>query len=235
MLLRTWLILLLWAALPAGAAEPHRMRLSDGTEIAYMVVLPAGFTNDGAHPALIVFPGGAQTIEHVQGTLSRFWAAEAVRRGYIVFSPAAPAGRSFDDKGADLVPEFLQRLLASYRIEGDRFDVAGHSNGGVSAFAAAVRHPGLFRSLTVLAGFPVDRHDFDRLERLRGLRVSMFVGDRDLGWKEGMERTRDRLAAAGADVRLEVVPGNGHLLPSLSFDRSARIFDAFGDGTGPAR
>lgn len=232
---QTWLILLLWAALAAGAAEPQRMRLADGTEIAYTLLLPAGFEQERAHPALVVFPGGRQTEENVQGALSRFWAAEALRRGFIVVSPAAPPGKAFHEEGVDLVPEFLQRLLAAYRIEGNRFHLAGHSNGGVSAFAAAVRHPELFHSLTVLAGFPVERSDFDRLERLRGLRVSMFVGDRDLDWKEGMERTRDRLAAAGADVRLEVIPGNGHLLPALSFDRSARIFEALGDGFGPAR
>lgn len=226
--MRAWLLLLcLGVGTVIQAAESERMRLADGTEITYTLILPAGFDSARAYPALLVFPGGRQNATSVQGGLSRFWGAEAAKRGFIVFSPAAPPGQTFYEKGVDLIPEFLRRQLAAYRIEGEKFHVAGHSNGGVSAFAAAVRHPELFHSVTVLAGFPVEQADFDRLDGLRGLRVALFVGERDLDWKEGMERTRDRLAAAGTDVQLEVMPRNGHLLPDLSFEKSTRIFESF--------
>ena len=59
--------------LPAGAAEFKQMRLSDGTEIEYALVLPAGFQNDKHYPALLAFPGGRQTLESVKGGLSRYW------------------------------------------------------------------------------------------------------------------------------------------------------------------
>lgn len=232
--LRAWLVGL-WLGLlaAASAAESAHLRLSDGTELDYELILPAGFQRERDSPALLAFPGGRQDAESVRGALSRFWAAEAARRGFIVFSPVAPPGKPFYAAGADLIPEFLQRQLAAYRIEGNRFHVAGHSNGGVSAFAAAVRHPELFHSLTVLAGFPVEPADFQRLERLCNLRVTLFVGDRDLDWKEGMEKARDRLAAAGAQVHMEVLPRNGHLLPGLSFENSARIFEVFDEGARP--
>lgn len=227
--MRAWLLLLLWLGTGAviEAAESERMRLSDGTEITYALILPPGFQRERVYRALLVFPGGRQNAASVQGGLSRFWGAEAAKRGFIVFSPAAPPGKVFYEKGVDLIPEFLRRQLAAYRIEGEKFHVAGHSNGGVSAFSAAVRYPELFHSVTVLAGFPVEPADFDRLEGLRDLRVTLFVGDRDLDWKEGMEKTRDRLAAAGTEVHLEVIPGNGHLLPDLSFEKSTRIFESF--------
>jgi len=223
------LLALLLAAVGCAAAaeapEARHMRLSDGTDIAYTLILPDSFQEGRTYPALLALPGGRQNTESVQAALGRFWGPEAARRGFIVFSPAAPAGKAFYNEGADLVFELVRRLLVEFRIEGGKLHLAGHSNGGVSAFAAAVRHPELFRSLTVLAAFPLERRDFDRLDTLRALRVSMFVGERDLDWKEGMEKTRDRLAAAGVDVRMEVVPGNGHLLPALSFANSARIFD----------
>jgi len=229
-LLRCWMIAVLTANLGSGvfAAEFRQMRLSDGTEIDYALVLPAGFRDDQVYPALLAFPGGRQNLESVRGGLSRFWEHEAEKRGYIVFSPAAPAGKPFYENGADLIPEFLQHLLAAFRIEGGKFHVAGLSNGGVSAFVVAIRYPQMFHSLTALAGFPVEQADFDRLHRLQNVKIAMFVGDGDLYWKEGMEKTQSRLASLGKRVYFEVIPRNGHFLPTLSFENSARIFERIG-------
>ncbi len=229
-LMRVWIAGLVAAYIgwPAHAAEFKRMRLSDGTEIQYALALPADFQDDKTYPALLAFPGGRQTLESVRGSLDRFWEREAVKRGYIVISPAAPAGKLFYENGADLVPEFLQRQLAAFKIEGRKFHVAGLSNGGVSAFVIAIRHPEMFHSLTVLAGFPVEDADLNRLDRLKNIRISMFVGASDHYWKEGMEKTRGRLAAAGQSVYFEVIPRNGHFLPGLSFENSARIFGQIG-------
>ena len=214
--------------LPAGAAEFKQMRLSDGTEIEYALVLPARFQNDKHYPALLVLPGGRQTLESVKGGLARYWEHEAAKRGYIVFSPAAPPGKPFYESGADLVPEFLQQQLAAFKIEGEKFHVAGSSNGGVSAFAVAIRYPQLFHSLTALAGFPVEQVDFNRLDRLQNIKIAMFVGTGDQYWKEGMEKTRDRLVFLGKRVTFEVIPRNGHFLPDLSFENSSRLFERIG-------
>lgn len=230
LVVRTWIIGVVAAcvAWSGEAADFKRMRLPDGTEIEYALVLPADFRNDGIYPALLAFPGGRQTLESVKGGLSRFWEREAAKRGYIVFSPAAPSGKPFFENGADLIPEFLRHLLAAFRIEGGKFHVVGPSNGGVSAFVVAIRYPEFFHSLTALAGFPVEQQDFDRLDRLQNIKIAMFVGDGDLYWKEGMEKTRHRLASLGKQVYFEVIPRNGHFLPDLSFENSARIFERIG-------
>lgn len=224
-------------ALSAEAAELKRIRLSDGSDIDYALILPARFDGDKSYPALLAFPGGRQTLESVKGGLSRFWEHEATKRGYIVFSPAAPPGKPFYEGGANLVPEFLQRQLAAFKIEGGKFHVAGSSNGGVSAFVAAIRYPEMFHSLTVLAGFPSEDADFNRLDRLKNIKVAMFVGAADQYWKDGMEKTRDRLRALGQPVYFEAIPRNGHFLPDLSFENSARIFERIGlaGGYGIAR
>ena len=82
--------------------------------------------------------------------------------------------------------------------------------------------------LTALAGFPVEDADFSRLDRLKNINVAMFVGTSDQYWKEGMEKTRDRLRVLGQPVCFEAVPRNGHFLPDLSFENSARIFERIG-------
>jgi predicted esterase len=209
----------------AVGAELRTLRLSDGTEITFAIALPENFQVSETYPGLLTFPGGRQSIQSVNGSFERFWEAEARRRGFILISPAAPLGQPFFEGGVVHLPEFIRHILSSYRISRGKLHLAGNSNGGVSAFRAAVRFPELFQSLTVLAGFPTAPEDISQLDRLRALPINMFVGDGDLYWKRGMEATRQTLAELGKDVYFEVIPRNGHFLPDLSFENSGRIFD----------
>jgi predicted esterase len=209
----------------ADAAAVNKLTLSDGTEISYALALPANFSAERIYPVLIALPGGRQNLDSVRGGLARYWETEALRRGYIVISPAAPQGRPFFKTGIDLIPEFLSRLQKIYRVKNDKFHLAGHSNGAVSAFRAAIRTPKLFQSLTAIAGYPEAKVDFSRLNRLHSIAISMFVGDGDLYWKEGMERTVRRLSEIGNNAHFEIIARNGHFLPDLSFENSTKIFN----------
>jgi len=208
----------------ANAADLRRMTLSNGVIIEYALALPDGYRGEATYPAILAFPGGRQTLASVDAALSRYWEREAVQRGYIVVSPAAPPGLPFYEAGAELIPEFLERQLALLGIEGGKFHVAGASNGAVSAFIAATRYPQLFHTVTALAGFPEREEDFARLDRLDMIKIVMFVGMSDDYWRAGMEKTRDRLRVLGQSVCYEALPRNGHLLPDLSFEKSGRIF-----------
>jgi hypothetical protein len=44
----------------------------------------------------------------------------------------------------------------------------------------------------------------------------MFVGGEDPGWISPMTAARDTLEGLGADVSLEVRPGEGHVMASLA-------------------
>lgn len=93
---------------PANAAttvEVREARLDGGVRIEYLLALPEKFQADRATPALLVFPGGKQTIENARSNLERYWLGEAIRRGYLVISPAAPPGRPFYEEGANLISE----------------------------------------------------------------------------------------------------------------------------------
>lgn len=219
------LLLFFLQSVVAVGAELRTFCLSDGTEITFAIALPENFQAGKAYPALLTFSGGRQSIQSVKGSFERFWEVEARKRGFILIGPAAPAGQPFFEGGVVHVPEFLRHILSTYRIRGGKFHVAGNSNGGVSAFRAAVSFPELIQSLTVLAGFPTEPEDVAQLARLRSLDINMFVGDGDLYWKRGMESTRQRLAELENDVYFEVIPRNGHFLPALSFENSERIFD----------
>src|SRR5262245_4363892 len=107
------------------------------TTVQYKVVLPNGYDAAKAYPAILALGGGPQTMNTVDSVLSRNLRAEAEKRGYIVIAPAAPDGQLFFEEGARIFPEFLKVMLGEYKIQDNKFHIAGPSNGGIAAFHVA--------------------------------------------------------------------------------------------------
>jgi len=124
-----------------------------GTTVHYKTVVPNGYDPAKAYPAILALGGGPQTMNTVDSTLSRNFRAEAEKRGYIVVAPAAPDGQLFFEEGAGIFPEFLKMILADYKIQGDKFHIAGPSNGGIAALHVAAANPQYFLSVTAFPGF----------------------------------------------------------------------------------
>ena len=57
--------------------------------------------------------------------------------------------------------------------------------------------------------------------------MAMFVGEQDTTWIPPMQETAEALAAQGRDVLLEIVPGEGHVIRSLSPDRLFALLESF--------
>lgn len=209
----------------AGAAQFETLTLSDASELTYAIALPDGYEASQTYPVLLALPPGPQTVHMVNAGLDSYWEAEGTRRGFIVVSPAAPARQLFFQGGEKVLPELMAYISKTYGVAGEKFHLAGVSNGGLSAFKVAVDHPDLFRSLTVVPGFPPSREVFAQLESIAGLTVSMFVGEQDSGWLEPMTSTAEALKRAGGEVYMEVIPNNGHFVTALSGAAAARIFD----------
>src|SRR4029079_14704686 len=133
------------------------------------------------YPAVLAFGGGSQTMDVVNRALANNYRAEAERRGYIVVMPAASNGRLFTTGVGLIFPEFFERILKDYKIENGKFDVAGASNGGNSAFYIAARYPQYLMSVT---GFPVYLENTDELalENLKPLCIYLHVGELDAEW-----------------------------------------------------
>ncbi len=150
----SWVILL--AALrvaQANAEVLHKSTHVGDATIEYEVVLPNDYHPEKPYPAVLAFGGGPQTVEIDQRVLAEVWRDNAERRGYIVVMPAAPGGRLYFNGGDRLIPGFLQQILKDYKIEGQKFRVAGQSNGGISAFAVAAEYPQFFVSITAYPGY----------------------------------------------------------------------------------
>ena len=212
----------------ANAEVVERVGTFGGMRVEYFVVLPDGYDPETEYPAVLAFGGGGQTRDITRQTLENHWVVEAERRGYIVISPAAPRGQLFFQTGALIFPSFARRLLQEYNIEGNKFHIAGRSNGGLSAFHIRGLPPPVFRSITGFPGF-LNEATTERLEALSGMCIYLHVGEFDPGWANGMERLAAAFRSRGYPTRFEVEEGMGHGLDSLAGEGSGRLFENLED------
>jgi poly(3-hydroxybutyrate) depolymerase len=195
-----------------------------GMTMHYKVVLPKEYDPDTAYPAVLAFPPGGQDMQMVTMTLVQNWAGEAQRRGYIVVIPAATLGHLFVDDGARVFPQFLEQLLADYKIRDGKFHIAGMSNGGRSAFHIAASYPKYFWSVTGFPGYLPDATP-ERVAAIRNLCINMHVGELDSGWRQQMQEQASEFRAKGMTVKYTVEPGQSHVIGSLTGEGSARLFE----------
>ena len=75
---------------PLRAEVLEKTKEAGGTTVHYKIVLPNGYDPAKAYPAILALGGGPQTMDTVDGILTRNFRSEAEARGYIVVAPAAP-------------------------------------------------------------------------------------------------------------------------------------------------
>jgi len=212
------------AAAGDSALQHKTFTTADGTTIDYVMVVPPDRAAGQEGKVLFTFPPGGQDLDVTENVVNGRWRDEALKRDWVVVSPAAPdSGLYYSDKSAKYVPELLDAIAEDYPPEGGKFDLGGVSNGGLSAFKAALDHPERFRSLVVFPGYSQDGGDDTNLSKLKDIGVAMFVGGEDTGWREASELTEKTLKDLGYKVELHVVEGSGHIIESLT---GADLFDA---------
>ena len=215
------------AAHSAQAEVSERIMRVAGTTVNYKLVLPTGYDATKAYPAILVFGGGPQTMNTIEGALARNFQTEAEQRGYIVIGPAAPDGDLFFYDGDRIFPEFFDNILATYKIDGGKFHVAGPSNGGIAAMHVAAKHPQYFLSATAFPGYlwqPTEA----KLRKLEGICAYFYVGEHDeYRWHDEMQREAEYLSSHGSVARYSLEKDQPHRIETLAGAGAARLFDGF--------
>ncbi len=194
----------------------------DGIEIQYITITPAGFEAGDTAPVMFALPPGNQDLDLTQRLATGTYESEAVKRGWVVVSPAAPNGTLYFDGAEEFIPGLLDWVDTWVDVEGGKPHLVGVSNGGLSSFRAVGQNPDRFASVLVLPGFPRSGADRSNLEAV-DVPIRLFVGETDTAWVGPMQETFDTLSGRDADVTLEIFPGEGHQVVSLS--DGVRIFD----------
>jgi len=217
----------LLAAQSALAEVSERSMRVAGTTVSYKLVLPFDYDAAKTYPAILVFGGGPQTMNTIEGALARNFQAEAERRGYIVVGPAAPDGDLYFYDGDRIFPGFLDNLLAAHKIEAGKFHVAGPSNGGIAAMHVAAKFPRYFLSATAYPGYLWQPSEA-KLRNLQGICAYFYVGEHDeYRWHGEMEREAEFLSARGSVAQYHLEKGQPHRIETLAGPGASRLFDGF--------
>ncbi len=218
---------IVFGGMPAKASVLEQTKEVAGFSVSYKVVLPNGYDAVQTYPAIIAFGGGRQTMDTVDRILSRNFQAQAEERGYIVVALAAPDGQPYFQDGARIFPEFLEMIQADYKIEGEKFHIAGVSNGGIAALHVAAANPQYFLSVTAFPGFMWESTPA-KLQAISKMCVFMYVGENDrYRWHDEMMREVEFLRAQGSVARYTVEEGQPHRLDTLAGANASRLFDGF--------
>jgi len=229
-----WMPLFLAAAVVAMFAnQPIQAELLEKTKkvgdttVRYKVVLPNGYDPAKTYPAILAFGGGPQTMTSVDSVLNRNLRAEAEQRGYIVIAPAAPDDQLFFEEGARIFPVFLKLMLADYKIQDNKFHVAGPSNGGIAAFHVAAANPQYFLSVTAFPGYMWEP-SIAKLQAISKMCVFMYVGENDeYMWHPEMKKEAEWLRSKGTVAHYTVEKGQPHRMETLAGANAGRLFDGF--------
>src|SRR5258707_12465315 len=104
---------------PLQAEVIEKTKEAGGTTVHYKIFLPNGYDPAKAYPAILAMGGGPQTMNTVDGIISRNFGAEAEKRGYTVVAPAAPDDDLFFEDADRIFPELLKMIPAHYKIQDD--------------------------------------------------------------------------------------------------------------------
>jgi pimeloyl-ACP methyl ester carboxylesterase len=202
--------------------------VSSNTTLEYALILPEYLSSDRSYPVLLALPPGEQGSYQVEWAIKKYWIQQSILRNWIVVSPLAPAGKYFHEGSEIYIPVLMDTLQQRYHVEGERFHLAGISNGGLSAFRIAVQYPERIRSLTVFPGFPPSADDYAHLDRLRDIPVTLYVGALDSSeWINEMDSTAAILHDLGGQVTFKVFPNEGHVINSLTSEMLFDLLDQF--------
>jgi predicted peptidase len=212
---------------PARAEVLELSKKVVDTTVHYKAVLPNDYDPAKVYPAILAMGGGPQTMNTVDGVLTRYLRAEAERRGYIVVAPAAPDDDLFFEDGDRIFPDFLKIIAADYKIQDNKFHVAGPSNGGIAAMHVAAANPDYFLSVTTFPGY-MWQPTAAKLRAIAKMCVFMYVGEFDpYMWHGEMKREVDYLRSMGTLARFTIEKGQPHRLDTLAGDHAGRLFDGF--------
>lgn len=198
---------------------------SDGTSFDYALALPDDFDETKSYPTVLALPPGDQSLSMVEAGFG-YWSG-GEKRGWVIISPVAPNNKLFFQGSEVYLPDLLDELSQSIKFEGGKVHLAGISNGGRSAFRLALDYPERFHSLLGVPAFPPQPADFDNLERLKNMTISLYAGEFDSLWANNMLKTQTALEALNIPVTATVVPNEGHVIQSLNPTIIFDLLDGF--------
>lgn len=192
----------------AADMEWHRVPTPLGT-LNVALVRPLGEGNGDRHPVILALPWGSGSAQLVESFVGSYWLTDPMLRGYYVVAPEV-RGSTLVDTADELIPAIFEWMESELFYDESRVALVGASNGGRGLFYAALSEPDRFRALVGLPGQHTG--SADQLSVLQGKPIWLLVGELDAPWVAGTESTASALESVGISSRVDIVPGQGHVI-----------------------
>lgn len=174
-----------------------------GREISYAIQLPKNFDTNKTYPVAV---GPSEVAS--DDDQSFYWRGVKDTEGWILIDFPVYEGKR------PTVSAFLDHIKNTYRVEGNKFHAICFSANSASIFRLVMNMPNYFHSITGMAGNPGTR-DTDQLAKLKGVKVSFVVGDKDRYWMNAAKDRHEKLLEAGVDSQIEIIKDGQHILTNL--------------------
>ncbi len=181
-----------------------RLPTESGSGVSIAVVRPET-TPMGV---VVAFPWGAGDASLLLGLIDSYWDQAAPAAGYAVVG-VETYGPDLDEDAATVMSAVMGWIDENFAGASADIVMTGASAGGIGVFHAALAVPDRVGGIIAMPGRYAGEGS---LESLAGTPVWMMVGEGDARWVEGSETTAERLQDAGADVTLDILAGQGHVL-----------------------
>ena len=188
----------------AQGVEWIRLPVESGSPVNIAVLRPEA----DPRGVVVAFPWGAGDASLLLGLIDAYWDEAAPEVGYAIVGVEI-YGPGLEEDAASVMAAVTGWIDENLPGASGDIVMTGASAGGIGVFHAALAVPDRVGGIIAMPG----RYEGEaRLESLAGTPVWMMVGEGDTRWVEGSEDTTARLQNAGAEVTLDVLTGQGHVL-----------------------
>lgn len=141
----------------------------------------------------------------------------AEKAGVLLVSPRGDLASEYRGRGEHDVLSVLQEVRRHYSVDETRIYLTGHSMGATGSAYLALHHPDIFAAAAPLAA----AYSYPWLARnARHVPMLWIGGSNDTeAYLRGVMPGIERMLKFGAQITLELLPGEGHRGPVKDFDR----------------
>jgi len=203
---------------PAGQQQPAHLERRLDVEMNYLLYLPQDYDQQAKWPLLLFLHGGGERGDDLE-LLKIHGPPKLIAAGkqfpMIVVSPQCLQDQRWQSV---TLLALLDDLCEKYKVDQERIYVTGISMGGFGLWALAFDAPNRFAALAPICG----GGETFWVESIKHIPVWAFHGELDEGVPvRRSQEMIDALKQEGADPKLTIFPGIGHISWPAVYDDPA--------------